>query len=185
MVSWCQLRSTSVKLSSTALPELEGRVSTPGYDRSALQPSVVHIGVGGFHRAHLATYIHELCQAGNTDWSITGAGVLATDSTMAEILADQDYLYTLITRGAAETSVDIIGSITGFVLGSRRPSSLSSTSSPHPRPRSCRLPLPRVATQSTISPASTMRTLPLPGQEPPSPSSPLVSRLADSAMASR
>ncbi len=112
-------KTTPVKLDSAALSQLEARVATPTYDRAVLRPSIVHVGVGGFHRAHLATYVHELCEAGHTDWSIIGAGVLEADATMAEVLEDQDYLYTLITRGPDDTVVDVIGSITGFVLGAQ------------------------------------------------------------------
>jgi len=44
------------------LPSIDDVVAIPEYDRSALRRSIVHIGVGGFHRAHLATYIDELCR---------------------------------------------------------------------------------------------------------------------------
>ena len=78
----------------------------------------MHIGVGGFHRAHLATYVHELCQAGHRDWSIVGAGVLPDDAAMADALGAQDCLYTLITRGPQSTSVDVIGSIVDYIHAS-------------------------------------------------------------------
>ena len=90
-------------------------VAVPRYDRSALRRSIVHIGVGGFHRAHLATYIDELCEAGNTDWAIVGGGTLAGDGAMATALGSQDHLYTLITRGAEDTSVRVIGSIVDYL----------------------------------------------------------------------
>ncbi len=92
-------------------------VSSPAYDRSALRPSIVHIGVGGFHRAHLALYVDELCRAGRQDWSIVGAGILPGDTRMASALGEQDHLYSLIVRGASSTDVRIIGSITDFALG--------------------------------------------------------------------
>ncbi len=102
-------------LSATTLSALDQRVSTPPYDRSALRRSIVHIGVGGFHRAHLATYVDDLARAGNVDWGIVGVGVLASDARMAAVLDDQDGLYTLISRGAAVTEVTVIGSIVDFV----------------------------------------------------------------------
>ena len=64
------------QLSSAALSDLDDVVSPPNYDRSALTPSIVHIGVGGFHLSHLATYVDELCRAGHTDWAIHGAGAI-------------------------------------------------------------------------------------------------------------
>lgn len=52
-----------------------GRVATPTYDRSSLTPAVVHLGVGGFHRAHQGLYLHELAQRGITrGWGIVGVG---------------------------------------------------------------------------------------------------------------
>ena len=40
------------------------------------RPRIAHIGVGGFHRAHLAMYTHELAASGG-DWGIRGLGMLA------------------------------------------------------------------------------------------------------------
>lgn len=109
-----------------SLPEVRSRaltgeisnVAVPSYDRDALTSSIVHIGVGGFHRAHLAVYVHELCEAGHTDWSIAGAGIMPGDAAMAEALNNQDMLYSLVVRGATTTDVSIIGSLTDFVLAS-------------------------------------------------------------------
>jgi hypothetical protein len=47
-------------LAPGTLDRLDSRVGTPNYDRDRLARSVVHIGVGGFHRAHLAVYLDEL-----------------------------------------------------------------------------------------------------------------------------
>lgn len=105
----------SIPLRTAALGDLSTEVIVPTYDRVGLRPSVVHIGVGGFHRAHLATYIDELCEAGHRDWAIVGCGVLAGDVAMETALRQQDMLYTLVTRGAAATSVQVIGSIIDYV----------------------------------------------------------------------
>lgn len=103
-------------MSAQTLNQLSGVATVPAYERSALRRSIVHIGVGGFHRAHLATYIDELAAAGSTAWAITGAGVMPSDAAMAEALSSQDYLYTLVSRSPDITEVWIIGSIVGFVL---------------------------------------------------------------------
>ncbi len=105
-----------LSVSAATLPALSERVASPAYDRSSLRRSIVHFGVGGFHRAHLATYIDELANGGNRDWSIVGAGVMASDARMADVLSSQDNLYTLVSRGAEESEVAIIGSIVDFVL---------------------------------------------------------------------
>ena len=107
--------SAASPLSATLLAALDHSVTVPAYDRSALRESIVHIGVGGFHRAHLATYVDELAAAGNTDWGIVGCGVLPGDAAMAEALNPQDLLYTLVTRGADHTDVQIIGSLLRYI----------------------------------------------------------------------
>lgn len=113
-----------IALGDSCLTHLGADVRVPTYDRSALTPSVVHIGVGGFHRSHLATYIHELCTLGHTEWAIVGSGVLAGDATMADALAAQDCLYTLITRGPQSTDVAVIGSIVDYVYAHAEPDRL-------------------------------------------------------------
>ncbi len=106
----------ALAVSAATLPALAEQIATPSYDRSALRRSIVHFGVGGFHRAHLATYIDELANSGDTDWSIVGAGVMSFDQKMADVLAAQDHLYTLVSRGADEATARVIGSIVDFVL---------------------------------------------------------------------
>ena len=108
-------RPAPIPLSQARLPEIALRgVPVPAYERARLQPRIVHVGVGGFHRAHLALYAHELATAGG-DWGIVGLGLLPHDAAMAEALRGQDYLYTLIERGNGAPSAQVIGSITGFV----------------------------------------------------------------------
>jgi mannitol 2-dehydrogenase len=106
----------AIGLSTPNLGRLDPRVVIPTYDRTALGGGIVHIGVGGFHRAHQAVYLDDLCRQGLTDWSITGAGVLPGDAAMATALQSQDHLYTLVTRDGRATTVRVIGSITGYVL---------------------------------------------------------------------
>jgi len=83
-------------------------VSTPQYDRAALAPRILHLGVGGFHRAHLALYLHELAGDGG-DWGIRGLGRLEGDRHMASVLASQDHLYTLIERDSDGSRPQVIG----------------------------------------------------------------------------
>ncbi len=89
-------------------------IPVPAYERDELQPRIVHIGVGGFHRAHLAAYVHELAAAGG-DWGIVGLGLLDQDARIAEALRAQDHLYTLVEKGAGEPTAQVIGSLCGFV----------------------------------------------------------------------
>ena len=57
-------------------------VQRPVYDRSRLKPGILHIGLGNFHRAHQARFVHSLMQQGEAmDWGIIGAGVRPADET--------------------------------------------------------------------------------------------------------
>lgn len=122
--------TVSTPLRARRLADFEN-VDTPNYDRSVLQRSIVHIGVGGFHRAHLATYIDELCSAGRTEWAIVGVGVLDSDMKMAEVLGAQDGLYSLISRGADHSDVSVIGSIVDFVMSADGPAPLAGLLADH------------------------------------------------------
>jgi mannitol 2-dehydrogenase len=99
-------------------------VAVPAYDRAALRGGIVHIGVGGFHRAHLAYYADRLAAAGETGWGIIGSGILPGDGPMAEVLAAQDHLYTLVVRGEQHTSAQLIGSLVGYIHAHPDPANL-------------------------------------------------------------
>ncbi|MFI5510352.1 mannitol dehydrogenase family protein [Mycobacterium sp. NPDC051804] len=91
-------------------------VSRPGYDRDEISVGIVHFGVGGFHRAHQAMYIDRLLEKGLAkDWGICGVGVLASDRKMADVMAAQDGLYTLLLENPDGTrDARVIGSIVDY-----------------------------------------------------------------------
>ena len=45
----------------------DGRVPVPRYDRSRLVTGIVHVGVGGFHRAHEAMAVDRLLAQGRAE----------------------------------------------------------------------------------------------------------------------
>ena len=88
----------------------------PAYDRSALTPGIVHIGLGNFHRAHMAVYLDDLFSLGaDHDWAIIGAGVRAPDSAMRDAMLAQDCLSTVITLDPAGKSARRIGAMIDFL----------------------------------------------------------------------
>jgi mannitol 2-dehydrogenase len=87
----------------------------PRYDRNGLAPRILHIGVGGFHRAHMALYTDEVAASGG-DWGIRGVGLLDADRPMADVLAGQDHLYTLIERDSDGSRPRVVGSIVDYAL---------------------------------------------------------------------
>ena len=61
--------------------------------------SIVHFGVGGFHRAHQAMYLDRLMNDGPAlDWGICGVGALPHDRRIVDTLTAQDGLYTLVVK---------------------------------------------------------------------------------------
>lgn len=114
--------SSSTQLSATTLNRLPADVRVPTYDRSRLTPGIVHIGVGGFHRAHQAVYLDDLLhKPGSESFGICGIGLLPQDSRMGDILRAQDYLYTVVTRDAGGDHARVIGSILDFLHAPTEP----------------------------------------------------------------
>jgi len=106
------------RLGNAQLAALAERVPVPTYDRSAVTPGIVHLGVGGFHRAHQARYVDELMGQGRAlDWGIIGVGLMPQDARMRDAMAAQDCLYTLVEKepdGGLRPRV--IGSIVDYLF---------------------------------------------------------------------
>lgn len=109
-------KDNGLVLSDAALPRLPAAVARPKYDRAQLRPGIVHIGLGNFHRAHQAWYIHRLMQMGQAqDWAIVGATVRTQDSDMRDRLIAQDCLTTLIELSPDGKSAEVIGSMVDYL----------------------------------------------------------------------
>jgi mannitol 2-dehydrogenase len=104
-------------LNARTLAYWRGRVPVPDYDRDLVTPGVVHVGVGGFHRAHQAMYHDRLMNEGAAlDWGICGVGIMAADQRMKEVLDAQDGLYTLVLKHSDGTyEPRVIGSIVQYL----------------------------------------------------------------------
>jgi len=100
-------------LSRATLRDLPPQVGRPNYDPASVTPGIVHLGLGGFHRAHMARYTHTLMNQDRTscEWGIIGVGLMPADRRMADALEPQDGLYTLIERQDQNENATIIGSI--------------------------------------------------------------------------
>ncbi|KAJ5803022.1 mannitol-1-phosphate/altronate dehydrogenase [Penicillium pulvis] len=109
-----------LKLNQKNLPQIcaAAPVQFPSYSRGdAVKEGIVHIGVGGFHRAHLAVYVDQLMQHhGVTDYAICGVGLQPWDVGMRDALGGQDHLYTAIERSAKGSVAKVMGSINSFLF---------------------------------------------------------------------
>jgi len=105
-------------LNARTLKYWSDRLPAPAYDRDLVTPGVVHVGVGGFHRAHQAMYHDRLMNEGAAlDWGICGVGVMPEDRRMKEVLDAQDGLYTLVLKHSDGTyEPRVIGSIVEYLF---------------------------------------------------------------------
>jgi mannitol 2-dehydrogenase len=105
-------------LNEKSLAALPDTVSVPTYDRSRIRTGIVHLGVGGFHRSHEAMYIDRLLEQGQAqDWGICGVGALPSDRRMAEVMAAQDNLYTLVVKHPdGNLEARVVGAIVEYLL---------------------------------------------------------------------
>ena len=102
--------STAVPLNDGTLESYANRVDVPTYDRHRLKRSIVHIGMGNFHRGHQAVYLDDLASLGvSQDWGLTGISL--RHGRTKELLAGQDGLYTVVQRGRQRDTARVVGSI--------------------------------------------------------------------------
>jgi mannitol 2-dehydrogenase len=110
------LNSMTTRLSLATLKEIPARVAVPKYARSSLSAGIVQIGVGNFHRAHLAVYLDDLFNLGRDhDWAIVGAGVMPGDEVMRQKLAAQDYLTTIVEQDNEVSAARVTGPMIDFI----------------------------------------------------------------------
>jgi mannitol 2-dehydrogenase len=109
------------------------RVSFPTYDRAALSPGFLHIGVGGFHRAHQGAFLDELAERRiSTEWGVRGLSL--RNGTGRDLLLRQDCVYSILERGAGGDRVRVAGALLDYLLAPESPeAALAALASPQTR----------------------------------------------------
>ena len=103
------------------------RIPAPCYDRAELEIGIVHIGVGGFHRAHQAMYLDRLLSQPETraqalHWGICGVDLMPADRPKKDLFTAQDGLYTLVLKHPdGSTEPRVIGSIARYLYAPDEP----------------------------------------------------------------
>jgi fructuronate reductase len=109
-----------MRLSNNTLAGTAGKGALgPRYDRSALQPGIVHLGLGAFHRAHQAVYTDSVIASGDLRWGIVGVSLRSPDTRDA--LAPQDHLYTVAVRDAHGEQLRVIGALVDSLVAPENP----------------------------------------------------------------
>ena len=107
----------ALKLNEINLGLLSKDIKAPQYDRLKVGQGIVHIGVGGFHRAHQTVYTEDLFDQGeDLQWGFCGIGLLEHDSKMRDVMQAQNHLYTLLVRSVAGDVPRIVGSIVNYLF---------------------------------------------------------------------
>ena len=86
------------------------------YDRAAVTPGIVHLGIGAFHRAHQAVVVDDMLERDPT-WGIIGASLRRPDTK--EALGPQDGLYTVLTKDGDARELRIVGSVLDVIDGQK------------------------------------------------------------------
>ncbi|TIV69523.1 MAG: mannitol dehydrogenase family protein, partial [Mesorhizobium sp.] len=107
------------RLSNATIAKLPDAIAIPRYDRGAVRPGIVHLGVGAFHRAHQAAYVDACLADGEANWGIVGVSLRSPDTRDA--LSPQDGLYTLAVRDSAGEQLHVVGSILSLLVAPEDP----------------------------------------------------------------
>lgn len=106
----------SIELNNMSFNKLPKGIHIPSYNRAELSAGIMHIGVGNFHRAHQATYMHQLFEMGESlDWAICGAGIMSYDENMRNNLVSQDWLSTIVELSDNRIEAHVCGSMIDFI----------------------------------------------------------------------
>ena len=110
------------RLSNETLDALPADVAVPSYDRVAVKPGVVHLGIGAFHRAHQAVIFEAALESGDLRWGITGASLRSAG--VRDEMNPQDGLYTVVTRDGSGDALKVIGAVREVVVAPENPEAL-------------------------------------------------------------
>ena len=109
----------TTRLCQSTIGQMAEHVAVPQYKLDRVQRGIVHIGVGNFFRAHQATFWDDLLCAGQMNWGVSGISLRS--SRTHDVLAPQDFLYTLVQAGR-NTTYRVIGALKEIIVAPSMPS---------------------------------------------------------------
>ena len=111
-----------LRLSPGTLGQAKAGCVLPGYDRASLRTGIVHLGLGAFARAHLATYTDDLLATASGDWGIVGVSLQRPDQR--DRLMPQSGLYTALQRDGGGAAARVIGCVRAVLVAPEDPAAL-------------------------------------------------------------
>ena len=114
------------RLRNSTLAGLAPSLHRPSYPRHAIDTGIAHIGVGAFHRAHLALYVERcLADADQRAWGLLGVNLLQQDQPLVEGLHAQDNLYSVTEFASDGGHVShVVGAIVQHIWAPPDPAAL-------------------------------------------------------------
>lgn len=98
-----------MRLTPDALDRLPAGIRKPGYDRRALRPGILHLGLGAFSRCHLAEHTEDALEARFGAWGIRAVNLRAPD--LAPLLGPSGGLYLRELREGEARDRRVIGAV--------------------------------------------------------------------------
>lgn len=98
--------------------------SRPEYDPRSVSVGILHLGIGSFHRAHQAVYTDDAIASGDDTWGIRG--VTQRSPAVRDLLAPQDYLYSVLERDRVSEGLRVIGSVRDVICAPREADRLTA-----------------------------------------------------------
>ncbi|GGZ97577.1 mannitol dehydrogenase [Arenicella chitinivorans] len=108
-----------MKLTNQALADLPTGVQGPQYDHTARDIGIVHLGIGAFHRCHMAVYTDDVMAQKSGDWRILGVSLRS--QTISDQLNPQDGLYSVVIKDSSSSTTRVIGSVAGVLFAPQNP----------------------------------------------------------------
>lgn len=113
------------RLDPSTLASLPPGVQRPGFDRTGLQPGIVHLGLGAFARAHLLPVTDAaIAASGDRRWGVVGVSLRQPDTRDA--LAPQQGLYAMALRDAVGTRMQVVGSLLQVLVAPEDPDAVTA-----------------------------------------------------------
>lgn len=101
------------------LAQIAGEVHLPRYAPEAHGVGIVHLGIGAFHRGHMAVYTDDVLAADGGAWRITGVSLRSAG--VRDRLTPQNGLYTLVERSEKGEAYRVIGALRDILVAPEDP----------------------------------------------------------------